>query len=670
MLDKNIISVKGVGKKYSEIFAQNGIHTIEDLIMYFPRGYDFINSSSVKSVFEGIVTEVLRDVSVRKNLVITTIKLRNDSGRNAKLIYFNKPYMKHSFILGNRYKVYGTFKETKNYVEILNGEKIKDFASEIVPKYKTIKGIGSTYLISVMNTVINEINLEENLPREIIERRSLLSLNDAVINIHFPKDKASLEEAINRFKYQELMYFFVKTRLLKNKLNRKEKGIKYKIFTQELIDLKESLDFSLTGDQNKAIKQILIEQKTEDSINRLLQGDVGSGKTIVAFITIFNVLLNGYKACMIVPTEILAVQHYNEALKLFEKFNIKVRLLVGSVKDKEKKSIKEELKGEEPILLIGTHAVLEDDVEIYKLGYIVFDEQHRFGVSQRSKLIHKGKGENCDVLVMTATPIPRTLFLYIYNDMDISSIKELPSNRKKVETIHVKSEDKDSIYEILKKEIDKGGQCYMVCPLIEENEKLDLTSVESLYEELKSSPLSHYKIDILHGKMDNKTKNEVMDKFKNGDVDILISTTVIEVGISVANATVMVIQNAERFGLSQIHQLRGRIGRGSKEGTCVLVTNSMNSVTRKRISTLLSSNDGFYLAEQDLKIRGSGDVFGYKQHGDTGFVFADIINDIDILRKVREDIDYIDSLNTTEIQEFYINVQRKLDTIDKTICFN
>lgn len=670
MLDKNIISVKGVGKKYSEIFAQNGIHTIEDLIMYFPRGYDFINSSSAKSVFEGIVTEVLRDVSVRKNLVITTIKLRNDSGRNAKLIYFNKPYMKHSFILGNRYKVYGTFKETKNYIEILNGEKVKDFANEIVPKYKTIKGIGSTYLISVMNTVINEINLEENLPREIIERRSLLSLNDAVINIHFPKDKASLEEAINRFKYQELMYFFVKTRLLKNKLNRKEKGIKYKIFTQELIDLKESLDFSLTGDQNKAIKQILIEQKTEESINRLLQGDVGSGKTIVAFITIFNVLLNGYKACMIVPTEILAVQHYNEALKLFEKFNIKVRLLVGSVKEKEKKSIKEELKGEEPILLIGTHAVLENDVEIYKLGYIVFDEQHRFGVSQRSKLIHKGKGENCDVLVMTATPIPRTLFLYIYNDMDISSIKELPSNRKKVETIHVKSEDKDSIYEILKKEIDKGGQCYMVCPLIEENEKLDLTSVESLYEELKSSPLSHYKIDILHGKMDNKTKNEVMDKFKNGDVDILISTTVIEVGISVANATVMVIQNAERFGLSQIHQLRGRIGRGSKEGTCVLVTNSMNSVTRKRISTLLSSNDGFYLAEQDLKIRGSGDVFGYKQHGDTGFVFADIINDIDILRKVREDIDYIDSLNTTEIQEFYINVQRKLDTIDKTICFN
>ncbi len=670
MLDKNIISVKGVGKKYSEIFAQNGIYTIEDLIMYFPRGYDFINSSSAKSVFEGIVTEVLRDISVRKNLVITTIKLRNDSGMNAKLIYFNKPYMKHSFILGNSYKVYGTFKETKNYVEILNGEKVKDFASEIVPKYKTIKGIGSTYLISVMNTVINEINLEENLPREIIERRNLLSLNDAVINIHFPKDKASLEEAINRLKYQELVYFFVKTRLLKNKLNRKEKGIKYKIFTQELIDLKESLDFSLTGDQNKAIKQILIEQKTEDSINRLLQGDVGSGKTIVAFITIFNVLLNGYKACMIVPTEILAVQHYNEALKLFEKFNIKVRLLVGSVKEKEKKAIKEELKGEEPILLIGTHAVLEDDVEIHKLGYIVFDEQHRFGVSQRSKLIHKGKGENCDVLVMTATPIPRTLFLYIYNDMDISSIKELPSNRKKVETIHVKSEYKDSIYEILKKEIDKGGQCYMVCPLIEENEKLDLISVESLYEELKSSPLSHYNIDILHGKMDNKTKNEVMDKFKNGDVDILISTTVIEVGISVANAAVMVIQNAERFGLSQIHQLRGRIGRGSKEGICVLVTNSMNSVTRKRISTLLNSNDGFYLAEQDLKIRGSGDVFGYKQHGDTGFVFADIINDIDILRKVREDIDYMDSLNTTEIQEFYINVQRKLDTIDKTICFN
>ncbi|EIA24652.1 ATP-dependent DNA helicase RecG [Candidatus Arthromitus sp. SFB-2] len=414
----------------------------------------------------------------------------------------------------------------------------------------------------------------------------------------------------------------------------------------------------------------MIEQKSDFSINRLLHGDVGSGKTIVAFITAFNVLLNGYKVVLIVPTEILAVQHYNEAIKLFEKFDIQIRLLVGSIKEKEKDKIKEELKEGYSILLIGTHAILEDDVELKNLGYIIFDEQHRFGVSQRSKLIQKGKDKNCDVLVMTATPIPRTLFLYIYNGMDISSIKELPSNRKKVNTIHIKREDKKSKYKIILDEINKGGQCYIVCPLIEDNEKVDLFSVESLYEELKTSILSSCSIGILHGKMNNKDKNGVMNKFKEGLIDILISTTVIEVGISVSNATVMVIENAERFGISQIHQLRGRIGRGSKEGICILVTNTMNSVTMKRISTLLESNDGFYLSEQDLKIRGSGDIFGYKQHGNTGFVFADVINDIGILKKVKEDIDYMDLLNTDEIKNFYDGVQKKLDGIDNTICFN
>lgn len=670
MLNKNITSVKGVGKKYSELFFQNGINTIEDLIMYFPRGYDYINLNSGKCVFEGIVSEVLKDVIVRKNLIITTIKMKNENQKFAKLVYFNKPYMKHSFIVGNEYKVYGTFKESRNYIEIFNAEKVKDFTSDVVPKYKAIKGMSNTYLINIVRTVLDSVNLKENLPKEIISKRKLISLNDAIKNIHLPKNKESLEESIKRFKYQELLYFFIKTKFLRDKLNRKSEGIKFKIFTDELIKLKESLDFQLTSDQNKVIKQILLEQKSDFSINRLLQGDVGSGKTIVAFITIFNVILNGYKVCMIVPTEVLAMQHYNEAIHLFEKFNINIRLLVGSVKEKDKKIIKEELKGDSTIFLIGTHAILEDDVEINKLGYIVFDEQHRFGVSQRSKLIHKSKEKNCDVLVMTATPIPRTLFLYIYNGMDISTIKELPSNRKKVETIHMKQENRDAIYTILKTEINKGGQCYIVCPLIEDSEKIDLVSVESIYNELKSSELSSYSIGFLHGKMDNKTKNEVMKNFKDGNLDILISTTVIEVGISVSNATVIVIENAERFGLSQIHQLRGRVGRGSKEGMCLLVTNSMNNVTKKRISTLVESNDGFYLSEQDLKIRGSGDVFGYKQHGDTGFVFANVMNDIDVLRNVKEDIEYMDNLNKEEINEFYVNVQKKLDAIDKTICFN
>ncbi|BAK81075.1 ATP-dependent DNA helicase RecG [Candidatus Arthromitus sp. SFB-rat-Yit] len=671
MLEKDIISIKGVGKKYADLFSKNNIKTIENLIMYFPKSYEFVGDYlSDKCIFEGIVTEILRDATIRAKLVITTIKLRNYEGRIAKLIYFNKPYMKHSFILGNTYKVYGTCKETKNYIEIVNAEKIKDFSNNIIPKYKSIKGIGNNQIINIVRNVLGQINLKDNLPDIIVKKRNLISLNDALINIHLPKNKELLTKAIYRFKYQELMYFFINTKLLRDKLSSKESGIKFKIFTEELIELKKELGFQLTGDQNNAIKRILIEQKGDFSINRLLHGDVGSGKTIVAFITAFNVLLNGYKVALIVPTEILAVQHYDEAIKLFKKFNIQIRLLVGSVKEKQKNEIKQELNEETPILLIGTHAILEDNVEFKNLGYIIFDEQHRFGVSQRSKLIQKGKDKNCDVLVMTATPIPRTLFLYIYNGMDISSIRELPSNRKKVNTIHIKSEDKEAKYKIMLDEINKGGQCYMVCPLIEENEKMDLFSVESLYEELKTSILSCCNIGILHGKMKNKDKNEVMNCFKEGLIDILISTTVIEVGISVSNATVMVIENAERFGISQIHQLRGRIGRGSKEGTCILVTSSMNPVTMKRISTLLESNDGFYLSEQDLKIRGSGDVFGYKQHGNTGFVFADVINDVGILKKVKEDIEYMDQFDIDEIRDFYDSVQKKLDKIDNTICFN
>lgn len=669
-LDKDVASLKGVGKKYSELFLQNGIRTIEDLVMYFPRDYDFINSDSGKYVFEGIVVEILRDIVVKKNLIITTIKMENQNSKLVKLIYFNRPYMKHSFIVGNSYKVYGSFKETKNYIEIVNAKIVQNFEDGVVPKYKIIKGIGNTYLTKIIKTVFENLEFEENLPSEIIKRRNIISLNDAIKNIHLPKSKEDLDKSIKRFKYQELLYFFIKTKFLKDKLNSKFSRIKFKIFTEELIKLKESLEFSLTGDQSKVIKQILLEQKGNFSINRLLQGDVGSGKTIVAFITAFNVLLNGYKVCIIVPTEILATQHYNEAIKIFKNFDIEIRLLVGSVKDKDKKYIKNELREDKSILLIGTHAILEDDVEINKLGYIIFDEQHRFGVSQRSKLIHKSKEKNCDVLVMTATPIPRTLFLYIYNGMDISTIKELPSNRKKVQTIHIKHEDRDAIYEKLKTEIENGGQCYVVCPLIEDSEKLDLVSVESIYDELKSSILSIYSINFLHGKMDNKIKNEVMKDFKDGKIDILISTTVIEVGISVANATVMVIENAERFGLSQIHQLRGRIGRGSKEGTCLLVTNSMNSITKKRISTLVSSNDGFYLSEQDLKIRGSGDIFGYRQHGDTGFIFANVMDDIEIMMNVKEDIEYMDNLNREDINKFYLDVQKKLNALDKTICFN
>ncbi len=670
MLNGSVRNIKGVGSKYSDIFLQNGIKTLKDLIMYFPKSYDFISMDSKKCVFEGTVVQILKDVVIRKNMIITTIKMESCNGEVAKLIYFNKPYMKHNFMLGSKHKVYGSFRKTKNYIELLNAEKYKEFTNDIIPRYNSIKGISNTYLINVIKSALNMVNIRENLPEKVIRKQGLISLNDAVINVHFPRDREHLERAINRFKYQELLNFFLKTRFMKKNLSKKKDGIKFKIFTNELIQIKESINFSLTDDQNKAIKQILTEQKLGILTNRLLQGDVGSGKTIVALISAFNVILNGYKVCMMVPTEILATQHYYEAINLFGKFGVNVKILVGSTKESEKRIIKEELKGDDPVFLIGTHAVLEEDVKIHKLGYIIFDEQHKFGVSQRSKLVNKSGNENCSILVMTATPIPRTLFLYIYSDMDISTIRQLPSNRKKVKTIHMKQEQHDSIYKILKSEIDNGGQCYIICPLIEDSENLDLISIDFLHKKLMSSILHSYNIGVLHGNMDNKTKNSTINSFKCRDIDILISTTVIEVGIDIPTATVMVIENAERFGLSQIHQLRGRIGRGNKEGLCILVTNSSNDLTKKRISTLVESNDGFYLSEQDLKIRGSGEIFGFKQHGDNGFVFADIMNDMDILVNVKKDIEYMDGLDDLEIYEFYNNVEKKLSDIDETICFN
>lgn len=671
MLNKNISTIKGVGKKYSDLLSKKGINTVEDLIMYFPRTYEFMENTPGKRIFKGVVNNIKKDIISRTKIIITSIEMISDKNEKIKLVYFNRPYMKQYFIIGNEYQIYGTVKERSTFIEIQNAEIIKNLDNNIIPKYSLIKGISNLYLIKIVNQVLNEVKIKETIPQIIVDKRKLIPLNEAIKNVHAPINKEKLEVSINRLKYQELLYYFIKTKLVKRKLNSKDKGIKYKIFTEELIELKESLKFELTGDQNKAIKQILLEQKTEYAINRLLQGDVGSGKTIVALITIFNVIMNGYKACLIVPTEILAMQHYKDAIELFEKFNIKIKLLVGSVKIKEKKQMKEEFKKDEPMLIIGTHAVLEDDVEIKNLGYVIFDEQHRFGVSQRSKLIQKSNEINCDVLVMTATPIPRTLFLYIYNDMDVSIIKELPSNRKKVTTVHLKQQDKEELYKALKEEIENGGQCYVVCPLIEESEKLNnLISVDSIQSEFKQSMLGEYNIEVLHGKLDNKSKNHIMDRFKEGNIDILISTTVIEVGVSVANATVIVIINAERFGLSQIHQLRGRVGRGSKAGKCILVTSSMNEITRKRVNTLLESNDGFYLSEQDLKIRGCGDIFGYNQHGEMGFLFVNMLEDLEILKNVKEDIEFMDKLNTEEIKRFYENVQLKLDNIDKTICFN
>ncbi|MEW8955055.1 ATP-dependent DNA helicase RecG, partial [Clostridium sp.] len=473
--------------------------------------------------------------------------------------------------------------------------------------------------------------------------------------------------AKERLKFQELFTYSVKILMLKKHIKGNRRGIEFKI-SEELVLLKEKLPFSLTKAQSRVMREILIDEKKSSPMNRLVQGDVGSGKTIIAIIAIFNVIKNGYQGVFMAPTEILANQHYLEIIKVLNGFNVEVELLTGSTKGKEKLRIKERIKNGDPIIVVGTHALIEDDVEFKKLGMIITDEQHRFGVHQRSRLMNKN--EEADVLVMTATPIPRTLSLYLYSDLDISIIDELPPGRQKIDTVFYNEENRNLGYELALEEIKKGRQVYIVCPLIEENEDLKIKSVEETYEYLVEGLLKGISIEILHGRMKPKEKDEIMKRFKDGETKVLISTTVIEVGVNVPNASVMIIENAERFGLSQLHQLRGRVGRGEYKSYCILIAKANNNVTKKRMQIMTMSSDGFYIAEQDLKIRGGGELFGFRQHGDNGLILSDFVEDIDILKAANKDAKLVVESDNMENLNVCKEIMNSLENTTKYICFN
>ncbi|MEG2018594.1 MAG: ATP-dependent DNA helicase RecG, partial [Clostridium sp.] len=493
-----------------------------------------------------------------------------------------------------------------------------------------------------------------------------ISLNDAIRNIHNPKSLRMLDEAGRRLKFQELFTYSLKLIALKNR-NLSSKGISFDI-SEELKEFKEKLPFELTEAQTRTVREILRDQKASAPMNRLVQGDVGSGKTIVALIALFNVVKNGYQGAMMAPTEILAKQHFYEAEKLYKDFNISVELLTGSTTEKNKGIIKERLANGEIDILIGTHALIEDNVVFNNLGLIITDEQHRFGVGQRTRL--GNKREDIDVLVMSATPIPRTLCLYMYGDLDVSIIDTLPPGRKPIDTYYISKEEKSRVYNFALQEIATGRQVYVVCPLVEENEDLKLSSVESLYEELKKSYFKSVEIAILHGKMSNKDKNFIMGEFKAGRIKVLISTTVIEVGVNVPNATMMIIENAERFGLSQLHQLRGRVGRGDFKSYCVLVANIKSETTKRRMEIMKKSSDGFYIAEQDLQLRGSGEMFGMRQSGDNGLILSDLSEDFQLFKlanvEAKKFFDKKDEENQRILKEIIMNLERST----KYICFN
>ncbi|MDG5853618.1 ATP-dependent DNA helicase RecG [Clostridium beijerinckii] len=672
----NISTLKGVGPKATEKLNRCGIFNILDILLYFPRDYEFVDSNVEFENITGEDKQILKckvirfrsDVKTKTGKLLTTVEF-DYNGHKVSGKWFNQRYIKNSFKIGEIYNLMGKFKRVGNTLEVVNPMVTCEEAisNEIIPKYPLKGDISNKLFEKLINEILSKMTVKENLPQNILDKYYLISLNEAIRSVHFPDNKEVLEKAIIRLKFQELFTYSLKLLLLKHKIKKNKNGILFQ-WVDELSLFKEKLPFPLTNAQTRVIREILRDQKSNSSMNRLIQGDVGSGKTIIALIAIFNVIKNGYQCAFMAPTEILANQHFEEARKVYDEFNIEIELLTGTTSAKEKQRIKERIRTKEPILVIGTHALFQDDVEFGKLGLIVTDEQHRFGVEQRSKLINKGKRADC--LVMTATPIPRTLALYLYSDLDVSIIDELPPGRKKIDTRFYADNQRDIAYDLAYDEIKKGRQVYIVCPLIEEDEKEELNSVETLYNKLTSGIFKELKVEILHGKMKGSEKDEIIKRFKSNEVNVLISTTVIEVGVNVPNASVMIVENAERFGLSQLHQLRGRVGRGQYSSYCILIAKAKSNVTKKRMQIMTECSDGFLISEKDLELRGAGEMFGKKQSGDEGFVLANLYDDMKILRCAKLEANNI-LQNEFEVNREIINeLSKNLEKSSKYICFN
>ena len=652
MLEK----IKGIGPKTKELLNKLNIYTINDLLTYYPFRYDYLRRTDLLNLKENISDiKIVMDGKVDSVVIMNHFKKINKISFRIETVYgkmgvilFNRAFLKNNLRIGTNIVVIGKY-DKKNNVLVANDILFKSLGKkeEIIPVYHLTSGITSNTLKKFINEALLSYKDQvlDNIPKYLNDKYNFVSKKLALSIVHNPSDKEKLEEVLKRLKYEELFEFMFKINYLKYNRKKENIGIKRDVDIQKLDKVIKSLPFELTEDQLKTTYDIIEDLSSEKQMNRIIQGDVGSGKTIVSFLAIYYNFLSGYQSALMAPTEILAIQHYNNLKELNFAKNLRIELLVGKLKKKEKEDIYKAIEKGEVDVVIGTHAIIQEALKYHNLGLVITDEQHRFGVNQRANL--KNKGNYPDVLYMSATPIPRTYALTIYGDMDISSIKKMPKGRKPVETIIKSEEEMKEVLEMMYKELINNHQIYVISPLIEENDNSDLNDVEKIENNMKKAFGSKFNIGVMHGKMKSAEKELIMQEFKQKKIDILVSTTVIEVGVDVENATMIVIFDADRFGLSTLHQLRGRVGRSSLKSKCILISNT----DKERLNIMTKTTDGFKISEEDFKLRGSGDLFGTKQSGDMSFKLANLKQDYNLLISAKNDTEeFLKNKNPEDIE--------------------